>query len=313
MLIHTIHSKPEPEQLVDALNATFGRHPLRRASHAKGVFARGIFVPSKEGATFSTSSAFADGLHPVQARFSIAGGNPNVSDKAPAARGLSVDIALPGNQNLVLVMISTPMFFAASRESFVAFLEARRPDPATGKPNPEVVARSNEEHTDSEAQRRWLAAVPPSDSYATAPYFPVHTYLFDRPDGTVSPARWIFEPRAGRAGLTAQALQDRSDSFLDDELATRLASHPAEWRVLLQIPEAVDPLHNPTVAWPDSRETIEVGRLVIDHLVETTLGDDRDCFVFDPVHLPIGIRPAGDPIFSSRSEAYAISAQRRKA
>jgi catalase len=300
-----------PEQMVDALNATFGRHTHQRASHAKGIFAAGAFVPSSEASAFSNSRAFAPSSHPGTVRFSIAGGNPKIADKAPAARGMSVDIALPEGERLVLVMLSTPVFFAATRESFVAFLEARRPDPATGKPNPEAVARSNQTHTDSEAQRRWLAAVPPSSSYATSPYFPVHTYLFTRPDGSKTPARWIFEPVARRLGLTAQEIETGPDNFLDAELERRLAVSPAEWRVLLQFPEAVDPLHNPTAAWPENRKTMDVGKLVVDRILASSAGDIRDRAVFDPIHLPAGIEPAGDPIFSSRSEAYSISAQRR--
>jgi catalase len=302
-----------PTQMVDALNATFGRHPHQRASHAKGLFASGVFIPAAHAGMFSASPAFSGETCPVTARFSLAGGNPMILDKAPVARGLSISIALPGNDRLVLVMISAPVFFAASRESFVAFLEARRPDPATGKPNAEAVARSNQTHTDSEAQRRWLAAVPPSVSYATSPYFAVHTYLFARPDGTKSPARWVFEPVAGRIGLTAEALKDGPDNFLDAELAERLATAPAEWRVLLQFPEAIDPLHNPTAAWPETRKTLEVGRLRIDGILDAAAGDPRDRLVFDPLRMPGGIEAAGDPIFSSRSEAYSVSAERRYA
>ena len=311
MSYDVVHTEPDAGQMVDALNATFGRHPHRRASHAKGVFAKGRFVPNAAGRAFSTSRLFNSGALPLTARFSIAGGNPNVSDKAPAARGLSLDVALTDGQHLALVMISTPTFFAATRDSFIAFLDARRPDPATGKPDPERVARSNAAHPDSEAQRRWLAVVAPSESYATAPYFPVHTYLFDRPDGTASPARWVFEPVAGRAGLNADALRDWPDSFLDSELVGRLATAAAEWRVLLQFPEATDPLHNPVAVWPDNRPTLEVARLLIDEIVESVAGDARDQFVFDPVHLPVGISAAGDPIFASRSETYAVSAARR--
>lgn len=313
METHTNNHEHTPEELVGALNGTFGRHALRRASHAKGIFASGIFVPSADAHAFSMSSAFFGGTHPATVRFSIAGGNPNISDKAPAARGLSVDIALPDGERLVLVMISAPVFFAANRESFVAFLEARRPDPSTGKPDPTAVSRSNESHTDSEAQRRWLAATPPSSSYATAPYFPVHTYLFARPNGTKSPARWIFEPVAERVGLTGKEIEAFPDNFLDAELEERLATTPAQWRVLLQFPEPVDPLHNPTAVWPDTRPTLEVGKFIVDRLIPAPAGDIMDRRVFDPTHLPTGIEPAGDPIFSSRSAAYSVSANQRYA
>ena len=42
-----------------------------------------------------------------------------------------------------------------------------------------------------------------------------------------------------------------------------MASAPAEWRVLLQFPEAGDPLNDAVTAWPADRRTLEVGRLRI--------------------------------------------------
>jgi AraC-like DNA-binding protein len=73
-----------PEQMVDALNATFGRHTRQRASHAKGIFGAGAFVPNPEAIAFSNSQAFSPSSHPATVLFSIAGGNPKIADKAPA-------------------------------------------------------------------------------------------------------------------------------------------------------------------------------------------------------------------------------------
>jgi catalase len=166
-------------------------------------------------------------------------------------------------------------------------------------------------HTDSEAQRRWLATTPPSNSYATAPYFAVHTYLFGQADGAKRPARWIFEPVSGRAGLSQDEIKTLPDHFLADELGERLRTGPVQWRVLAMIPHATDPLHNPTVNWPETRETIDLGMLTVTALASAGSAADSEQMVFDPVVLPTGIEPAGDPIFDSRSEAYSVSATRR--
>ncbi len=296
--------------MVDALNGAFGRHPHKRASHAKGIFATGKFTPAATASSLGLSALFA-GEHSAAVRFSIAGGNPSVSDKANAARGMSIDISLGNGEHLVLVMISAPVFFAATPETFISFLAARRVDPTTGKPDADAIALSNKVHTDSEAQRRWLAATPPSSSFATAPYFAVHTYLFDRPDGTKLAARWIFEPVAGRVGLSTEDLTGLTDNFLNDELNDRVSHGSAEWRVLLQIPELTDPLRNPTVAWPETRQTVEVGRFSVDAILPSVDGDVRDKTVFDPELLPAGISAAGDPIYDSRSAAYSVSVARR--
>lgn len=302
--------EPGATEMVDALNKTFGSHG-KRASHAKGLSAQGVFEPSLQARAFSSSPIFSPGKYLASIRFSIAGGNPNISDKAPAARGMAIQIEGPQAERLTLVMISAPVFFAASRASFVSFLEARRPDPTTGKPDPQKIELSNRVHTDSEAQRRWLATTPPSNSYATAPYFAVHTYLFGQADGAKRPARWIFEPVSGRAGLSQDEIKTLPDHFLADELGERLRTGPVQWRVLAMIPHATDPLHNPTVNWPETRETIDLGMLTVTALASAGSAADSEQMVFDPVVLPTGIEPAGDPIFDSRSEAYSVSATRR--
>lgn len=306
----TNENEPNAVEMVDALNRTFGSHGVR-ASHPKGVSAHGVFEPSVEAAQFSSCPIFAPGRYSAAVRFSIAGGNPRVSDKAPSARGMSLKIQGPGLERLTLVMISAPVFFAANRASFVAFLDARQPDPITGKPDPARIEESNRTHTDSEAQRRWLATTPPSASYATAPYFAVHSYLFDQADGSQRPARWLFEPVAGRVGLSADELKSLPDDFLVDELSTRLRYGPAQWRVRAIIPEPVDPLHNPTAHWPETREMVELGLLSVTAIVAAEAAAHCEAMVYDPEELPTGIKPAGDPIFSSRSSAYSVSAQRR--
>lgn len=300
------------ETMVDALNDTFGRHAGARASHAKGLFATGEFVPDRSTASLLTSPLFTELSIPATVRFSIAGGNPNVSDKAQAARGMSIDLRLTNGERLVLLMISAPVFFAATPESFVSFLEARRPDTLTGKPDADVIARSNLIHTDSEAQRRWLAATAPSSSFATAPYFPVHTYNFDCAQGDKRPARWIFEPMAGRIGLSKSDIERLDDNYLGNELSERFSQMPIEWRVLLQFPEDTDALRNVTVAWSENRVTREVGRFRITGLTETEQTRQLEGHVFDPEKLPTGIAPYGDPIFGVRSGAYSISEHRRR-
>ena len=39
---------PRPDQLVDALNGVFGKHPGDRAAHTKGICLTGQFTPSPD-------------------------------------------------------------------------------------------------------------------------------------------------------------------------------------------------------------------------------------------------------------------------
>jgi catalase len=47
--------KSLPTQLIDALNAVFGKQTDNRAVHAKGIVLEGKFTPSAEAASLSTA------------------------------------------------------------------------------------------------------------------------------------------------------------------------------------------------------------------------------------------------------------------
>ncbi len=144
-----------PVELVDSLNHVFGDHK-QRASHAKGFCATGTFTPNEHASHVSKSPLFAA---PSQAnvRFSIGGGNPKASDKSRSIRGLAARLS-HGDQTYDLVMISEPVFFAATPESFVSFLQARVPDPATKKPNPESAKAHSEKYPESKLQGALVGA-----------------------------------------------------------------------------------------------------------------------------------------------------------
>jgi catalase len=71
-----------------------------------------------------------------------------------------------------------------------------------------------------------------------------------------------------------------------------------------------DPVEDPTVAWPDDRERVQLGTLEI-----TALAFDReqegDVLVFDPTRVSDGIELSDDAILHFRAHAYAESVLRR--
>ena len=83
---------------VDVINASFGRHPRRRALHAKGIWCRGTFRATPEAAALSRAAHLQGGDVPVLARLSNGGGNPKCPDYAPDVRGLAVKFELPGGE-----------------------------------------------------------------------------------------------------------------------------------------------------------------------------------------------------------------------
>jgi catalase len=300
------------EQLVDGLEGVFGRHAGMRRSGARGVCASGEWIATGAGAALSTAATLAPGVRaPVVARFSLGGGSPNAPENAPSVRGLSLSIDGPRGETHEFVLINTPVFTARTPESFVQFLRVRAPDPQTRQMNAQAVAAANAANPDWGPQMAYLRALPPPASYATERYFGVNSFVLRNAAGAMQHARWTFEPVAGRVGLTPEERQARGANFLGAELRGRLAQGPAEWRVLLQLPMAGDPLTDAVAAWPEDRRTVEVARLRITATPAEGPAGGCEARMFNPVLLPQGIDASDDPVLAIRAEAYAISLSRR--
>lgn len=299
-----------PEALVDALNAVFGKHQGLRASHAKGVCAEGRWVPTAEARALSTSPLFAAEA-PVVARFSLAGGNPKVSDKSRTPRGLALHIELPGGGEHDFVLLSTPVFQAKDPDTFLGLLRARAPDPATGKPDPEKAKAFMDAHPDTKVFAGYLAKMPITASYATTPYWGIHTFWLVDAQGVKKPVRWSFAPEAGVVGLGEDELKQKGDDFLAAELGERLAKGPAAWTVRLHLGAPGDPLDDPTATWPDDRPSVPVARLEIGKAAAPGEKGACDPLMFRPDNLAAGFEPSNDPILAIRTAAYAVSLARR--
>jgi len=88
--VATAQEPPRPDQLVDALNGVYGKHPGDRAAHSKGICLTGQFTPSPEASGLSKAPQFAKSVG-ITARFSLGGGNPQAPDNAQDnVRGLAV-------------------------------------------------------------------------------------------------------------------------------------------------------------------------------------------------------------------------------
>lgn len=298
---------PSPSDLVNALNNTFGKHPGKRASHAKGFCVTGQFTPSMQAAGFANGPIFQDGPLEATARFSVGGGNPGVSDKSRSVRGLGVRIR-HGAGHWDLVLLSEPVFFAATPPSFVSFLAARVADPETRKPNPDKIAAHNLKFPDGTRQPALLAAHAAPASYATTPYFSNNAFVFHSITGEAATARIIVTPAAGTQYLTAEQEQSFPDSFLEEELGARLARGPVDFEIVAQLPAPGDSLVDPSLPWEGAGH-VSLGRLRISALATPSA---CDALVFVPVNLPAGVSPSDDPILLSRAAAYAVSQARRK-
>lgn len=299
------------DQVVSAIEGTFGVTPGERRNHIKGTCAAGEFVGTPEAAAYSNSAMFSGKTVPVVARLSVSGGNPKAPDTAKNARGMALEFKLPGGNLQHMTMLNTPMFGAANPQTFLDLMIATKPDPATGKPDPEKVKAFKASHPDNLLQATFLASNNPPTNYANSAYFGVHTFKFIKDKNKTTLVRWRFVPQDGEQRLSDDELKSMPPNFLEQRLVERAKQGPVRWDMMVTIGVAGDPEDNPTLAWPDGRKEVKAGTLTISSAVAQK-GAECEKINFDPLVMAAGIEPTNDPILLFRSPAYAISFAKRQ-
>jgi catalase len=298
------------DQVVSALEGTFGVSPGERRNHIKGTCAQGEFVGTADAGAYSRSLLFSGKPVPVIARFSLAGGNPKAPDTAKSARGMALEFKLPDRGLQHMTMLNTPVFGAAQPQTFLDLIVAMKPDPATGKPDPEKIKAFKASHPDNLAQAEFLAHHNPPASYANSPYFGIHSFKFINRDGAATLVRWRFVPQDGEKALGDDEMKSAPANFLEQTLIERVKQGPVRWDMVATIGVPGDTEDNPTLAWPETRDQVKVGTLT---LTAATPQQGAECekINFDPLVMADGIAPTNDPVLLFRSPAYAVSFAKR--
>lgn len=296
-------------QLVDALQKLAGNHPGQRRNHARGICAVGQFTATEAAAALTHSAAFSGQTWPVLARFSQSGGDPNASDLSRGPRGLALLIETAAGPHQ-MALLNTPMFGAATPETFLGMLEALAPDPGTGKVDPARIAAFRAQHPDTQAQATWLAEHTPPASFARESYHSLHAFGLRDANQQLRFVRFRLQPEDGIQRIDQAALASLPADYLQRELAQRLQRTPAAWTLWATLAREGDPLDDPSAGWTGEHEEVALGQLRLERLVER--GDARcERHNFDPRILTAGVEPSNDPILTMRSAAYAISQARR--
>jgi catalase len=293
------------EQVVDAINDISGRHEGHRAAHAKGTLLAGTFTPSSSGLT--TAGHMQSEPVRVTARVSNGGGDPGIPDYAKEGRGLAVKFYLPDGSKTDIVALSVPCFFARTPEDFLEFTRARKPDPETGQPDFDKLGAWLGEHPEAGPAIQAAVSADPPESYATVVYNSIHSFKWIAPDGTERWVRYRFEPEEGERTLSEEEARSRGRDYLQEDV---LARDSTAFRLVVVIAEEGDAVDDPTVAWPDERERVEVGRLELTG-PETERERGGDILVFDPTRVTDGIELSNDQILRFRPRAYSASVTRR--
>jgi catalase len=296
-----------PSQMVDALNLVFGKQTDNRAVHAKGIVLEGRFIPTAAAATLSKAPHFKKEV-PLTVRFSNFAGVPTISDTDGLAnpRGLALKFHLADGAETDLVTHSFNGFPTPTTDEFRNFLVALGTSPPNA-PHPNPAEQYLGSHpiakTFLETQK------PPPVSYGTLPYFGVNTFKFTNAKGVSVYGRYRIVPQAGEHFLTSDQIKAAAPGYLGDEIRSRVAQGPIHFEMLIQLAEKGDKLDDPSIAWPDTRKTVNVGKIEIMSVAPDSPAEERK-LIFLPSRLPTGIEGA-DPMIAARSAAYPVSYARR--
>lgn len=313
----------KPEDLLDALQATFGKHPGHRLTHAKGVVASGTFTASADARRWSRAAHFQGQAVPVTLRFSNFSGVPQTVDADPSAnpRGLGIRFhtgtgAGTGSGTGAatdIVAHSFDGFPVGSPRDFLAFLRCIAASLDQQSPDPAPLAEFLAAHASA---RRYLEAPPFAPrSYASIPYFGVNAFRLLAADGASSTGRYRIDPLTPQAPHPSAAIPALAAGYLADELAGRLAQGPVSMRLVFQLAGAGDDTADGSTAWPhtgpDARAELVLGELRIEALAADQVEAAR-ALALDPGRLIDGLMLSDDPMVPLRSAAYSLAASRRR-
>lgn len=296
------------QRMINTFEANGGVHPGYRRNHAKGVCFAGYFESNGSASDISRAHVFRPGRTPVIGRFAIPGTNPAIADGSTPVRSMALEFRSGNGEQWRTAMNNTPVFVVNSARGFYEQLEASRPDPATGKPDPAKLAAFFAAHPETQPFRNWVKSHPPSTSFANAAYYGINAFRAVDMSGQTHDVRWSVVPQAPYLPVTKQDAA-RHD-FLDSELEDRLSQGPLRWHLILTVAKPGDVTNDATVAWPDDRARIDAGTLVVQRESAQADGDCRD-INYDPTVLPDGLKISDDPLLAARSSAYAVSFNRR--
>jgi catalase len=223
---------------------------------------------------------------------------------------MALEFKLPKGQLHHITMLNTPMFGAAHPQTFLDLMLAMRPDPATGKPDPDKIKAFKASHPDNQAQADFLATNNPPSSYANSSFWGIHTFKFINKQNKVTLVRWQFVPQDGEKRLSDEELKTAGANFLEQALIDRTRQGPVRWDMMVSIGQPGDAEDNPTVLWPADRQRIKAGTLTLSS-AKPQKGAECEPINFDPMAMADGIAATNDPVLQFRSPAYAVSFAKR--
>ena len=284
-------------EAVDAIEKVAGKHPGYRRAHAKGIGFNAIFTPNHNAAPF-TQAVFLQGS-PMRAivRFSHSSPIPNTSEQLIPIKGMAVQFILPDDQRISLAMANAPVFPTKTPEAFIRLIQTIGGSEHSFKEKLAALANDTEFSTIPALLKQLKTPA----SFATTQYWALHAYLLDNSASAQQAVRFTFLP----------VTKDKSLPFttknMEQELLDRMENESVQFRLLMTLAAPEDPTHDPSIAWPDVRLTIDIGTLQLSEVRE----DDAKHILFNPTNETVGFSCSDDPVLLYRSKLYQESYKRR--
>jgi len=147
-------------------------------------------------------------------------------------------------------------------------------------------------------------------SYAQATYWGINALKFTNAKGQSEFVRYRLVPKAGERYLTPEERRSKSASYLQDDIAQRIAKAPVAFDWMVQIAAEGDKIDDPSIAWPDSRRTVKLGTITLKKQPSDPESVQKS-LLFLPGQPHPGVEPA-DPMLVMRNTAYPISLGERQ-
>jgi catalase len=308
---------PSDEKLIALANdllaqfeQLFGQHPGLRPAHAKGAMLSGVFTPTEQAKSLSRAPHFRRESTPVILRFSNSTGIPMIPDNDPNAnpRGLAIRFHLADRVHTDIVAHSTDGFPTHTGAEFLEFLSARAASDLS-RPGPNPLTDFLAAHPAALAFVQTPKPAP--SSFARETYYGVTAMKFSNEAWATRYGRYRILPVAGNDHLNADTVAAKGPNYLFDELQERIHAGEIHFRVVVQLAEEGDEVNNATIHWPEDRELLEIGTIVLTAPVAND-AQEQQHIIFDPIPRVDGIEPSDDPLLELRAAAYLISGRRRR-
>ncbi|KAJ4243204.1 hypothetical protein NW762_014840 [Fusarium torreyae] len=330
-----------PQDLVNAMQGIFGKHPGYRTTHAKGLLVEGTFTPTEEAKDLSVACHFNNASTKVIARFSVGGGLPQVADVADGAtpKGVAIRFQIDENTHTDLISHSFNGFATRNGEDFLAFLKLFGADgfaeAMLKKAKAEGSDYLEEQKNYDQAHAAFLsflgkpenksAAVfvfsekPNPHSYGTITYYEPNTHVLINKDGRVTNVRYRLVPLDGehpypnKTPEDKQKLSQLGNNYLEDDLHQRFPDKPIVFTIQAHIAGPDDVLDDATKPY-ESKKFVAVGKLEINKVSDDNPAQQQQiAFHPNPEKGGIkGIKSSKDPLIVVRKGVYWISADQRR-